>query len=90
MNCLLQVSPTTLILIEGCGQTGYVQCWGDGFVTDASIIQKVHNMSNPSAFFQALHGTTFLNNVVVSPHVYPPSIANPAYDDLGFASGPNS
>ena len=31
---VLQVSPTTLFFVEGCGQLSYAMCWGDGFVTD--------------------------------------------------------
>lgn len=36
VKCLpaLQVSPTTLFFVEGCGQLSYGMCWGDGFVTD--------------------------------------------------------
>jgi len=29
-----QVSPTTLFLVEGCGQEMFAMNWGDGFVTD--------------------------------------------------------
>lgn len=74
------------MLIEGCGQTGYVQNWGDGFVTDTSIIYAQHHpaMSNPNEFFRALHDERFLDNIVLSPHVYPPSVADPGYQ--GFHS----
>ena len=38
---LLQVSPTTLFFIEGTGQTGLADCWGDGFFTDDALIRHV-------------------------------------------------
>ena len=35
------ISPTTLIMVEGCGQLGYPGInYGDGFVTDAALISK--------------------------------------------------
>ena len=70
----LQVSPTTLFFVEGGGQLPYSMCWGDGFVTDPSII-AAGNLSDPNPFFQTLLTKPYLNNVVVSPHYYPPSIS---------------
>ena len=33
------MSPTTLFLLEGCGQLGLAMNWGDGYVTDHALIQ---------------------------------------------------
>ena len=69
-----QVSPSTLFLIEGCGQLGVAMNWGDGYVTDSAII-KAAGLADPNPFFQALLSRPYLNNVVISPHYYPPSVS---------------
>ena len=71
----VQVSPTTLFFIEGGGQLPYSMCWGDGFVTNKSII-AANGLSDPNPFFQTLLTKPYLDNVVVSPHYYPPSISH--------------
>lgn len=70
----MQVSPTTLFLVEGCGQLGVAMCWGDGFITDHNIIAQT-GISDPNPFFQTLLGKPYLDNVVISPHYYPPSVS---------------
>ena len=40
-----QVSPTTLFLLEGCGQLGMAMNWGDGYVTDRALIQAAGSCS---------------------------------------------
>ena len=72
--CALQVSPTTLFFVEGGGQLPYSMCWGDGFVTDKTII-AANSISDPNPFFTTLSSKPYLNNVVISPHYYPPSIS---------------
>ena len=72
---MMQVSPTTLFFIEGGGQLPYSMCWGDGFVTNKSII-AANGLSDPNPFFQTLLTKPYLDNVVVSPHYYPPSISH--------------
>ena len=69
-----QISPTTLFFIEGGGQLPYSMCWGDGFVTDPNII-SANGLSDPNSFFQTLLTKDYLNNVVIAPHYYPPSIS---------------
>lgn len=71
---LLQISPSTLFFIEGMGQLGYAMCWGDGFVTDPYLIQKF-GLTDPKPFFNTLKTKSYKNNVVISPHYYPPSIS---------------
>ena len=73
----LQVSPTTLFLIEGSGQLGAAMNWGDGYITDATAI-RIGGLSDPNPFFTALLGRPYLNNVVIAPHYYPPSVSTSA------------
>ncbi|BDA41280.1 probable major extracellular endoglucanase at C-terminar half [Coccomyxa sp. Obi] len=74
MDALYPISPTTLFFVEGGGQLPYAMCWGDGFVTDPAIIAE-YGLSDPSDFFTTLLTKPYLNNVVISPHYYPPSIS---------------
>lgn len=69
-----QVSPTTLLLVEGSGQLGYAMNWGDGFVTDRTKIAN-YGLADANVFFGALLSKPYLNNVVISPHYYPPSVS---------------
>lgn len=72
----MQVSEKTLFFIEGTGQSQtYSQCWGDGFVTDPTIIRDKH-ISDANSFFGDLMGKRYIDNVVLSPHIYPPSNAD--------------
>lgn len=78
----MQVSPTTLFLVEGCGQLGVAMCWGDGFITNPSIIAQT-GISDPNPFFQTLLGKPYLANVVISPHYYPPSVSGSTAQNTG-------
>lgn len=71
----MQVSPTTLFLIEGCGQLGQALNWGDGYITDATLI-AISDITDPNPFFTTLLGKPYLNNVVIAPHFYPPSVSS--------------
>ena len=73
-GCALQVSPTTLFFVEGCGQLGYAMCWGDGFVTDPTVI-SAFGLTDPKPFLNAALTRPYANQVVISPHYYPPSIS---------------
>jgi len=75
---LLQFSPTTLFFIEGMSQSPIQMCWGDGFVTDAALI-KQYNLPDPRPFFDDVLARPYLNNVVISPHYYGPSISSQSY-----------
>lgn len=50
-------------------------CWGDGFVTDNATI-AADGLSDPNPFFTSLLAKPYLNNVVISPHYYPPSVSD--------------
>lgn len=73
MDAIHQVNPNLLFLIEGTGQGGINANWGDGFATDPQVISQ-YGLSNPNAFFQALLKKPYVNQVVLSPHIYPPSV----------------
>ena len=76
MDAIYASSPTSVIIVEGTGQQSYTGLnWGDGFVTDQNILNKYYLSSNPNAFFTALLKKPYLNNVAISPHVYPPSVS---------------
>lgn len=62
-----------LFFIEGSGQGGISANWGDGFATNSTVISQ-NGLSNPNSFFQSLASRPYLNQVVLSPHVYPPSV----------------
>ncbi|MBP9743317.1 MAG: cellulase family glycosylhydrolase, partial [Burkholderiales bacterium] len=64
-----------LFFIEGCGQGGINANWGDGFATNSTVIQQ-NGLSDPNAFFTSLAAKPYLNQVVLSPHVYPPTVTN--------------
>ena len=73
-----QVSPNTLFFIEGCGQLGYSMCWGDGFVTDPGTIAQF-GLTDPKPFFNTVLTRPYANQVVISPHYYPPSISGQTF-----------
>ncbi len=62
-----------LFFIEGTDQGGIGANWGDGFATDKTIISQ-NGLSDPNQFFTSLAGKSYLNQVVLSPHIYPPTI----------------
>ena len=72
--CCAQVSPSTLYLLEGGGQLGMAMNWGDGYVTDPSLIRAA-GLSDPNPFFQQLLQKPYFNNVVIAPHYYGPSVS---------------
>ena len=70
----MQISPSTLFFIEGCGQLGYAMCWGDGFVTDNGLIQQF-GLTDPKPILNQILAAPYAKQVVISPHYYPPSIS---------------
>lgn len=63
-----------LFLVEGTGQTGYKLSWGNGFVVNGTLIQQ-YGLSDPRPFFNDLLKKKYLNNVIISPHLYGPTIS---------------
>jgi len=48
---------------------------GNGFVTDKKIIDEFF-LSDANPFFQALMSKPYLDRVVISPHLYGPSVSH--------------
>eukprot|EP00877_Chromochloris_zofingiensis_P000949 jgi/Chrzof1/10855/Cz05g14190.t1 len=83
MDALYAVTPDdVLFMVEGAGQTNFGLNWGNGFITDSSLISR-YGLSDPNAFFQDLLSKPYVNRVVLTPHVYPPSITKATF--LGTA-----
>lgn len=66
-----------LFLVQGCGQNGLSRNWGDGLATNYTVIEE-YGISDPNPFFKELLQRPYLDNIILSPHVYPPSV----YDTL--------
>lgn len=73
MDAIYPINSQVLFFIEGTGQGGIGANWGDGFATDPTLVSQ-NGLSSPKAFFDALMTKPYLNQVVISPHVYPPSV----------------
>ncbi|KAL3142124.1 hypothetical protein ABBQ32_004742 [Trebouxia sp. C0010 RCD-2024] len=74
MDAIYKVNPDVLFFVEGLGQSGLANNWGDGICTDENTI-KQYGISDPNPFFTSLMGRPYLSQVVVAPHIYPPSIS---------------
>ena len=62
MDALDAISSAAIYFIEGTGQQSFVTGWGDGFVTNASLIAQ-HNLSDPRPFLNALLGKAYVTRV---------------------------
>ena len=63
-----------LFLVEGAGQGAIGKNWGDGIATDPQIISS-RGLSDPNPFFAALLQKPYIDQIIIGPHVYPPSIS---------------
>ncbi len=79
MDAVYPINPQALFFIEGTGQGGVGANWGDGFATDANLISQ-YGLSDPRPFFNALLQKPYLNQVAISPHIYPPSVTGASND----------
>lgn len=76
MDAISEVMSNQVFLIEGLGQIGSTAiCWGNGFVTDQKVIAQ-NGYSDPTPFFTQLMSKEYAGNVVISPHIYGPSISH--------------
>jgi aryl-phospho-beta-D-glucosidase BglC (GH1 family) len=82
MDAIYAVNPSALFMIEGTGQSGLNANWGDGFATDPQLIAQ-KGLSDPNPFFTKLIDKPYVNQVVISPHIYPPSVTHAGSDFSG-------
>jgi aryl-phospho-beta-D-glucosidase BglC (GH1 family) len=82
MDATHAINPKALFFIEGTGQGGIQANWGDGFATDAQVIQRA-GLSDPNPFFKALMSKPYRKQVVLSPHIYPTSVTTNPNDAVG-------
>ena len=78
MDAVHAVNPGMLFMVEGCGQNGLAQNWGDGLATDPALVSE-RGLSDPNPFFTGLLAKPYAGQVVVGPHVYPPSVTHSTY-----------
>lgn len=64
MDAIYAVNPNVLFFIEGTGQSGLADNWGDGLCTDASTISS-YGISDPNPFFTTLMGKAYLAQVCI-------------------------
>jgi aryl-phospho-beta-D-glucosidase BglC (GH1 family) len=82
-DALWQMTPNkVLFMFEGTGQNMYGLNWGNGFITDRGVISS-RGLSDANPFFQQLVRKPYLKSVVLTPHMYPPSITRATF--LGTA-----
>lgn len=63
MDAIYAVNPNVLFFIEGLGQSGLANNWGDGVCTDAATIAQ-YGISDPNPFFTTLMGKAYLSQVL--------------------------
>lgn len=71
-NVIYSVDNNKLIFVEGVAQGSLKANWGDGFATDDAAL----SVSNPKNYFTQLLSQPYLNQIVISPHVYGPDGTN--------------
>jgi hypothetical protein len=75
MDAIHAVHPTALLLLEGAGQLGTVAMnWGDGFATDDAVT-TAGGVESARPFFEKLVKKPYARQVVLAPHIYPPSVS---------------
>lgn len=84
MDNIYKYDKDTLYLVEGTGQTQMRLNWGDGFVTDPDIVKRF-KIDDASEFFERLSIKPYKNNLIISPHLYGPTISNNRVTSSGAA-----
>eukprot|EP00884_Botryococcus_braunii_P017419 jgi/Botrbrau1/4360/Bobra.105_2s0008.1 len=86
MDAIHQVHPEAVFLVEGCGQQSQklAVCWGDGFFADDHGCRMKGGQSARSFFCQLLR-KPYRGQVILSPHIYPPSVTYNHANNLGKA-----
>lgn len=70
--------------MEGAGQGALGKNWGDGIATDPQIISS-RGLSDPNPFFSALLQKPYIDQIIIGPHVYPPSISM-AHEEISVST----
>ncbi|KAL3155198.1 hypothetical protein ABBQ32_013138 [Trebouxia sp. C0010 RCD-2024] len=89
MDALYPILPGALFFIEGSDQdcgAAPASNWGDGFASQPEVLAlfPTCGISNPGpVFFQPLLSKPYLSQVVISPHVYGPSISQTTKNAAG-------
>lgn len=73
-NAIYTIDTQKLIFIEGTAQGALFSNWGDGFATDDATVSQ--GISNPKNLFTQLASKPYVNQIVVSPHMYGPDGTN--------------
>ena len=55
-----------MVAMQGAGQSSFVTAWGDGFVTDPTIL-SANGLSDPRPFFDTLATKPYLDRVSPTP-----------------------
>jgi hypothetical protein len=71
---VFQVNPTAIFVIEGTGQLGLANNWGDGTYTDETLINAA-GVQSARPFFTTLLKKPYRKQVGIAPHFYPPSVS---------------
>ncbi|CEG56012.1 glycoside hydrolase family 5 protein [Legionella fallonii] len=85
-QAIYAIDPNKLLFIEGTGQAALGANWGDGFATDDVTVSQ--GISNPKNLFTQLLSAPYLNQIVISPHIYGPDGTNnggPDHSNQGVA-----
>ena len=85
-QAIYAIDPNKLLFVEGTGQAALGANWGDGFATDDATVSQ--GISNPKNFFTQLLSAPYLNQIVISPHIYGPDGTNnggPDHSNQGVA-----
>nr|QOL01204.1 putative extracellular protein TR9_013c [Trebouxia lynnae] len=74
MDAAYSIVPGALLFVEGTAQSGLAYNWGDGLASTPAALHQYGGISDAGLFFEQVMSKPYLNQVVASPHVYPPSI----------------
>mmetsp|Transcript_3804 Transcript_3804/g.10936 ORF Transcript_3804/g.10936 Transcript_3804/m.10936 type:complete len:758 (-) Transcript_3804:1267-3540(-) len=86
MAAAYSINPNFLVAIEGLGQGALGANWGDGLATADSVLAG-SGASDPNPFFRKLMTKPYRKNVIIAPHIYPPSITSQRNPTLLSAPG---
>ncbi|KAK9811812.1 hypothetical protein WJX72_010558 [[Myrmecia] bisecta] len=82
-DVLHPICPDCLLMVEGTGQSPLGLTWGTGLVIDDFWIQN-KSLSDPRPFLDQLVTKPYVNQIVITPHIYCPSVTE-ATKDLCYA-----